>query len=105
MDTQTFWTTGSLIATALVIITPIAHRALGEPPHQRLVLHVTGVVAALSFTIDAGLVAAAMTLPWLFLGAALALNELRTIGLATLWRRPGLGLRLVAPARGPARRL
>jgi hypothetical protein len=52
------------------------------------VLHVTGVVAALSFTIDAGLVAAAMTLPWLFLGAALALNELRTIGLATLWRRP-----------------
>jgi hypothetical protein len=29
-----------------------------------------------------------MTLPWLCLGAALALNELRTIGLATLLRRP-----------------
>jgi len=88
MDTQTFWTTVGLIATALVIITPLAHRALDGPPYQRLALHVTGALAALSFTIDAGLAAAAMTLPWLVLGAALALDELRTIGVATLLRRP-----------------
>jgi hypothetical protein len=88
MDTQTFWTTVGLIATALAIITPLAHRALGGHPHRRLALHVAGAVAALSFTIDAGLAAAAMTLPWLFLGAALALDELRTIGVASLLRRP-----------------
>jgi hypothetical protein len=88
MDTQTFWTTVGLIATALVIITPLAHRALGEPPHQRLGVHMTGALAALSFTIDPGLVAAAMTLPWLCLGVVLALNELRLIGVATLLRRP-----------------
>jgi hypothetical protein len=51
-------------------------------------LHVTGALAALSFTIDPGLVAAAMTLPWLGLGGALAWDELRTIGVATVLRRP-----------------
>ncbi len=63
-----------------------------NPLHQRLGLHVTGAVAALSFTIDAGLVAAAMTLPWFCLGVALALNELRTIGVATLLRRPNVAV-------------
>lgn len=91
MDTQTFWTTVALIATALVIITPVAHRAHqapGAPSQQRLPLHLTGAVAALSFTIDPGLVAAAMTVPWLCLGVLLAVNELRTIGVATVVRRP-----------------
>ena len=88
MDTQTFWTTVGLIATALVIITPLAHRTLGAAPQQRLGVHVTGALAALSFTVHPGLVAAAMTLPWLCLGVRLALNELRMIGVAALLRRP-----------------
>lgn len=88
MDTQTFWTTVGLIATALIIITPLAHRALGGVQEQRLALHATGAVAALSFTIDAGALAAAMTVPWLCLGVGLTLNEVRTIGFATLLRCP-----------------
>jgi hypothetical protein len=88
MDTQTFWTTVGLIATALIITTPLAHRALGGPPQQRVALRVTGALAALSFTLDAGVVAAAMTVPWLCLGVVLALHELRTIGLVRLLRCP-----------------
>jgi YndJ-like protein len=88
MDTHTFWTTVGLIVTALVIIAPLAHRSVGGPPHQRRWLHAAGALAALSFTIGAGLVAAAMTVPWLCLGMALALNDLRTVGVGELWRRP-----------------
>jgi hypothetical protein len=90
MDTHSFWTAVALIVTALVVIAPLAHRSLGGPPHQRLAMHTTGVLAASSFAIGAGPVAAAMTLPWWCLGAALALRELRTIGVATLLRRPNL---------------
>lgn len=93
MDTQTFWSAVALIVTALVIIAPLAHRALGGPPRQRVGLHVTGALAALSFTIDAGHVAAAMTLPWLGLGVALAADALRTIGVSTPVRSPNAALR------------
>lgn len=95
MDAQTFWTTVSLIATALLVISPLAHRAVGAPPHQRRLLHVAGALAAASFAIGAGPVAAAMTLPWLVLGLALALSELGAIGVATVVRQPN------AAARGP----
>ncbi len=88
MDTHTFWTTVGLITTAVLIITPLAHRVLGGRTQQRLTLHVTGALVALSFTIHPGIVAAAMTLPWLGLGVVLAVHELRTIGLAALVRGP-----------------
>lgn len=93
MDTETFWTTIGLIATALVIITPLAHRALGGPGSQRVVLHGAGVLAALSFTIDAGGVAAAIAMPWLCLGLMLVLKELRSIGVARLLRSPNAAVR------------
>lgn len=88
-----FWTTVSLIATALLVVTPLVHRAVGAPPHQRRRLHVAGALAAASFAIDAGPVAAAMTLPWLGLGVVLALGELRAIGVATVAQQPNVVVR------------
>lgn len=93
MDTQTFWTTVGLIATALLVATPLAHRALTgrrQPADRQMSVAVslTGVVAVLSFTIEAGVVAAVMTLPWLGTGTMLLLTALRTTGLGILMRRP-----------------
>ncbi len=88
MDTETFWTTVALIATALVVVAPLAHRSLAGNAHERTALCAAGAVASLSFTIDAGPVAAAMTLPWLAVGVMLMLHELRSIGVAALLRRP-----------------
>ncbi|MEN9644722.1 MAG: hypothetical protein RL238_1391 [Actinomycetota bacterium] len=88
MDTHTFWTTVGLIATALLILAPLAHRALGGPGLERARLHVAGALAVLSFAVDAGVVAAVMTLPWLVLGLLLAWQALRATGVAAVLRHP-----------------
>lgn len=93
MDTSSHWTTVGLIATALLILAPLAHRALGGPGQERARLHAAGALAVLSFTIGAGAVAAAMTLPWFALGLLLAWQALRATGVAAVLRRPNIAVR------------
>ncbi len=88
MTTQTFWFTVGLIATAIMVITPLAHRAFGGASGERAAVRLAGAVATLSFTIGSGVVAAAMAVPWFGIAATLALNELRAIGYLSLLRRP-----------------
>jgi len=63
MNTIDHWTTIALIAVALLVTVPLADRALGVG--SGAATHATGALATLSLTIQPGLAAGALVVPWL----------------------------------------